>query len=322
MFLGLFLLLYIICGRVVGMAGENWDKYLAMFRERLEREGKSVVTVKGYLDDLSLFVKWYLGTFGKENASVFEVKEVDLLAYKSHLQNIERFQPSTINRRVATLRMFFSFLHKDGILDSFVASNLRPLELQPVRAPEVLSHAHVLRLFGAIDRSSVRGKRDFAIIQLFVQCGLRLGEVTSIRIGDFDLSERKGVLRVQCGKGGRFREVPLNKTARFALAEYLHVKPALPGVDHLFVSQKGTLLSKRAIFDIVKKYLRMIGSGDNTVHSLRHLFATSLYNKHKDIVLVKEALGHKSIQTTLRYARKSKAEVQQALESLDSNIFL
>lgn len=304
------------------MAGENWEKYLAMFRERLEREGKSVVTVKGYLDDLSLFARWYLGTFGKENVSVFEVKDVDLLAYKSHLQNIERFQPSTINRRVAVLRAFFSYLCEEKVLDCFIASNLKPLELQPSRAPEVLSHAQVLRLFGAIDRSTVRGKRDFAIIQLFVQCGLRLSEVAGVRLGDFDLSERKGVLRVQCGKGGRFREVPLNKTARFALAEYLQARPDLLGINHLFVSQKGTLLSKRAIFDIVKKYLRMIGSGDNTVHSLRHLFATSLYNKHKDIVLVKEALGHKSVQTTLRYARKSKAEVQQALESLDSNIFL
>ena len=304
------------------MTKDGWDVYLAMFKEKLETKGKSAITMRGYLDDLSLFARWYLGTFGKENVSVFQIKDVDLLAYKSHLQNIERFQPSTINRRVATLRVFFSYLCEEKVLDCFVASNLRPVELQPSKAPEVLSHAQVLRLFGAIDRSTVRGKRDFAIIQLFVQCGLRLGEVAGVRLGDFDLSERKGVLRVQCGKGGRFREVPLNKTARFAISEYLQVRPNLSGVDYLFVSQKGTLLSKRAIFDIVKKYLRMIGSGDNTVHSLRHLFATSLYNKHKDIVLVKEALGHKSIQTTLRYARKSKAEVQQALESLDSNIFL
>jgi site-specific recombinase XerD len=304
------------------MAGENWEKYLAMFRERLEREGKSGITVKGYLDDLSLFARWYLGTFGKENVSVFEVKDVDLLAYKSHLQKICRFQPSTINRRVATLSAFFSYLCEEKILDRFVASNLRPLELQPTRAPEVLSHAQVLRLFGSIERSSVRGKRDFAIVQLFVQCGLRLGEVASIRIGDFELSERKGILRVCCGKGGRFREVPLNKTARFALSEYLQLKPDLEVTNYLFVSQKGTPLSKRTIFDVVKKYLGMIGVNDASCHSLRHLFATNLYNKHKDIVLVKEALGHKSIQTTLRYARKSKAEVQQALESLDSNIFL
>ncbi len=308
--------------KVVDMTMKDWDVYVAMFREKLEREGKSAITVKDYLDDLSLFARWYLGTFSKENVSIFEVKDVDLLAYKSHLQNIERFQPSTINRRVATLRAFFSYLCEEKVLDCFVASNLRPLELQSARAPEVLSHAQLLRLFGSIDRATVRGKRDFAIVQLFVQCGLRLGEVASIRIGDFEVSERKGVLRVCCGKGGGFREVPLNKTARFALTEYLQARPDLPGTNHLFVSQKGTLLSKRAIFDVVKKYLKIIGISDASCHSLRHLFATSLYNKHKDIVLVKEALGHKSIQTTLRYARKSKAEVQQALESLDSNIFL
>jgi integrase/recombinase XerD len=303
------------------LANENWDVHVAMFKEGLEREGKSAITMQGYLDDLSLFVKWYLGIFGKESVSVFEVKDVDLLAYKSFLQRVCRFQPSTINRRVATLRAFFSYLCEEKVLDCFVASNLRPLELQPSRAPEVLSHAQLLRLFGAVDRSTVRGKRDFAIIQLFVQCGLRLGEVASVRLGDYELSERKGVLRVCCGKGGRFREVPLNKTARFAISEYLQVRPDLPGINHLFVSQKGTPFSKRAIFDVVKKYLGMIGVNDASCHSLRHLFATNLYNKHKDIVLVKEALGHKSIQTTLRYARKSKSEVQQALEDMDINIF-
>jgi len=292
-----------------------------MFKEKLKREGKSTITVRGYLDDLSLFAKWHLGTFGKGNVSVFEIKDVDLLAYKSHLQNVLRFQPSTINRRVATLRTFFSFLHTEKILDSFIASNLKPLELQPARAPEVLTHSQVLRLFGCIKRSTVWGSRDFAIVQLFVQCGLRLSEVAGIKLGDFEVSERKGVLRVHCGKGGRFREIALNKTVRFALSEYLKGRPELLGIGHLFVSQKGTALSRRAVFDVVKKYLKMIGV-NSSCHSLRHLFATNLYNKHKDIVLVKEALGHKSIQTTLRYARKSKAEVQQALESLDSNIFL
>ena len=303
------------------MVNENWDKYLDRFRQKLATEGKSPVTVKDYLDDLSQFVKWYMGTFCKENVSVFEINDVDLLAYKSHLQNIQRCQPSTINRRVAALRTFFSFLLEEKILNSFIGSHLKPLELQLARAPEVLSHSQVLRLFGCIDRSTIRGKRDFAIIQLFVQCGLRLSEVAGIRLGDFDISERKGVLRVHCGKGGKFREVPLNKTARFALSEYLQLRTDLAGTDYLFLSQKGSPISKRAIFDVVKKYLEMIRV-DASCHSLRHLFATNLYNKHKDIVLVKEALGHKSIQTTLRYARKSKAEVQQALESLDSNIFL
>jgi site-specific recombinase XerD len=136
------------------------------------------VNVKGYPGNLSLFAKWYLGTFGKENISVFEIKDVDLLVYKSHLQNVLRFQPFTINRRVATLKTFFSFLFKERIFDAFVACNLRPLELQPTRAPEVLSHSQVLRFFGCINRSTVWGSRDFAIAQLFVQCDLRLSEVS------------------------------------------------------------------------------------------------------------------------------------------------
>ena len=102
--------------------------------------------------------------------------------------------------------------------------------------------------------------------------------------------------------------------------DYRLVRPELKGAKHLFLSQKKKMLAPRSIQDIVKKYLKKIGMGSLSCHSLRHLFATNLYNEHKDIVLVKEALGHKRLGTTLRYSHKTKQEIQDALENTRLNV--
>jgi len=172
-----------------------------------------------------------------------------------------------------------------------------------------------------VDTSNDRGKRDFAILQLFVQCGLRLSEVTNIQLDDIDISERKGRLRIVAGKGGNEREIHLNKTVRYAIKEYLQVRPTLPDTNKLFISQLLRPLSKRSIYHLTKKYLEMAGMPEFSCHSLRHLFATNLYNHHKDILLVKEALGHKTLESTLRYSHKSEEDIAMAMENSDLNIY-
>jgi len=172
-----------------------------------------------------------------------------------------------------------------------------------------------------VDTSNDRGKRDFAILQLFVQCGLRLSEVANIEIGDINIHERSGILRIVGGKGGRQREVNLNNTARLALKAYLEVRPELPDTKKIFVSQLNRPLSRRSIHHLMKNYLEAAGMPDLSCHDLRHLFATNLYNRHKDILLVKEALGHKTLESTLRYSHKTDEEIASAMEDNDLNIY-
>jgi len=169
----------------------------------------------------------------------------------------------------------------------------------------------------------VYGKKDFAVLQIFPQAGLRLSEVADISMENIEIGERKGTSRVQSGKGNKFREVPLNKTTRISIREYLEIRSRHSDENHLFLSQKRSPLRPRSIYDIVKKHLARTGIANPniTVHSLRDTMATNLYNQHKDIRLVQEILGHKHIQATTKYTKKTKEKKEQASEESPLNIY-
>jgi integrase/recombinase XerD len=296
-----------------------WISAAAQFRGWLREQGKSPFTMKNYLHDLRMFGRWHRKLYGYA-PDPSGLQPLDFLAYRNYLQTERRQSISTVNRRVAALKSLADFLHARQFTSQNIGESVAYIASPPQVAPDVLTHAQVLQLFKCIDRTRRLGKRDYAIIQLFVQCGLRLKELADIRLPDVIIKQRAGMLRIASGKGNRPREIPLNKTAREAIEEYLHVRPRLNGVDHLFFSQKKRPLAPRSIQDVVKKYLKKAGVGNFSCHSLRHLFATNLYNEHKDIVLVKEALGHKRLGTTLRYSHKTQKEIQDALENTPLNV--
>ena len=297
------------------------ENLLDLYYEYLAKSGRSDVTIKDYLSNLKLFNNWYQRTYDMERIDFTRVNGIDLLLYRNYLQYDKRLRTATINQHVAAIRSFFGFLHNQSIIKKSVIADLKPLSKPYLRAPDVPKRSQILKLFRMVDISNDRGKRDFAILQLFVQCGLRLSEVANIEIGDINVHERSGILRIVGGKGGRQREVNLNNTARLALKAYLEVRPELPDTKKIFVSQLNRPLSRRNIHHLMKNYLEAAGMPDLSCHDLRHLFATNLYNRHKDILLVKEALGHKTLESTLRYSHKTDEEIASAMEDNDLNIY-
>ena len=215
------------------MMGTETDDLLSLYSEYLARLGRSPVTIRNYLENLKLFSRWFTETYETERIDFTKVTEIDLLSYRNHLRYSKRHKTATINQHVAALRSFFSFLHNSGLISESVVKNLKPLSKPFLRAPEVPKRAQILKLFRMVDTSNDRGKRDFAILQLFVQCGLRLSEVAEIELDDIDISERKGRLRIVASKGGNEREIHLNKTVRYAIREYLQVRPTLPDTNKL-----------------------------------------------------------------------------------------
>ncbi len=301
------------------LTAAKWADVAERFGAWLSRHDKSPFTIKNYLHDLKMFARWHRQCYGRD-PDPRRIQPLDFFSYRAHLQIEKRQSTNTVNRRVASLKTFADFLHSIEMTDVNVGEQVSYVEAPPQAAPEVLTHAQVLQLFKSVDCSKKLGKRDYAIIQLFVQCGLRLKELADIELSDLKITERAGALKIVSGKGRKPREIPLNKTARDAIMGYLAVRPKHHGMKHLFFSQKRKPLAPRSIQDLVKKYLKKAGVGDFSCHSLRHLFATNLYNKHKDIVLVKEALGHKRLGTTLRYSHKTKQEIQDALEDTPLNV--
>jgi integrase/recombinase XerC len=297
------------------------EDLLRMYQEHLTTLGRSTTTIKDYLANLKLFQGWYQENSTRKTVNLTKTKEVDVLAYRQYLQYEKRHKTATINQHVAALRSFFSFLFQKGMMKTLITTNLKPLSKPYLRAPELPTHKQILKLFRMVDTTTDRGKRDFAILQLFVQCGLRVSEVAHIHVADIEMTARKGTLRIVGGKGDHPREIHLNRTVRHAIKVYLRVRPALPDTDTLFISQLQRPLSPRMIAHLTKTYLEAAGMPNLSCHDLRHLFATNLYNSQKDILLVKEALGHKTLTSTLRYSHKTGDELATALEASPLNIY-
>ena len=294
---------------------------LAIYEQHLATLGRSNVTIKNYLEVLKLFGEWYKETYEIEKVSFNKVSAIDLLSYRSYLQYEKRHKTATINQHVAALRNFFTFLYVKGVITEPIITGLKPLSKPYLRSPDVPKRAQILKLFRMVDTTNDRGKRDFAILQLFVQCGLRLSEVANIELSDINVSERRGTLKIAGGKGDQQREISLNRTVRHAIKVYLEVRKNIPDIKKLFISQMNRPLSRRSIHHLTKTYLESAGMPDLSCHDLRHLFATNLYNRHKDILLVKEALGHKTLESTLRYSHKTKEELASAMEDSELNIY-
>ncbi len=147
--------------------------------------------------------------------------------------------------------------------------------------------------------------------------GLRVGELCALRLGDVDLSERKGRVTVRSGKGQKYRVIPLNADVRRALAQYLAVRPRVAD-DHLFVSQRGgTALSTHGVEQLVATYARQAGLEDVTPHTLRHTFGKGLLDAGVDLPTVAALLGHENLNTTAVYTHPSARDLERAVEKLE-----
>jgi site-specific recombinase XerD len=275
-------------------------------------EGVSPYTVRGYVRDLKKFAGWFEKTNG-EAMRLRDVTPVDVRDYKAHLQAVKKYKPSTINRRLAALRAYFSWAINEGMISEDPV-RVRNVE-EPQTAPRSISEREYHRLLRAVQKDG--GKRDIAIVQMLRHSGLRVGELCDLALEDVEISKRKGKVIVRSGKGRRYREVPLNLDARRALQEYLSSERLETDDPHIFIGQRGNGLTESAIQDIVRKYSGLAKLEGVTPHVLRHTFAKSLIDKGVDLVTVKHLMGHKRLDSTARYTKPSKRDLEVAVSRLE-----
>ena len=176
------------------------------------------------------------------------------------------------------------------------------------------------KLLEAVDDENDRNKeRDYAIITLFLNCGMRLSELVGINIKDIDFSEQK--LNV-IGKGNKERTIYLNKACMNAINDYLKIRPhdkvQYDSKDALFLSERRSRISNRTVQYVVKQELKKAGLDTNkySVHKLRHTAATLMYKYgNVDIRALQELLGHESISTTEIYTHVDNEQIRNAVES-------
>ena len=263
---------------------------------RIER-GFSPHTVEGYSRDVAGFLDWLKA----RGAAVEDTSRSEVVAYLEHLRH-SGYSPSSVARKMASVRAFFRFLVLAGDLPLAPTSEVQSPSPRR-RLPAVLSVGEVEDLLAGPEVGKPAGVRDRAILETLYAAGLRVSEATSLSAGDVDPD--RGFLLCR-GKGGRERVVPLGREACRWLKIYLErVRPRLENRrsgDALFLNLRGGGLTRQAVWQMMKKYARSAGlSSDISPHTLRHSFATHLLENGADLRSVQELLGHRDIATTQVY---------------------
>jgi integrase/recombinase XerC len=284
------------------------------FIESLPAEkGYSVHTCRAYTRDLEEFVGYLADKGGAdvmagETAGAFGPHDVTAVAIRGYLGFLhQKNQRSSIARKLSTLRSFFKFLVKKGVIDS------NPVEgiLTPKREknlPGYLPIDAVFRLLDSIEADSVLAARNQAIFETLYSCGIRVSELAGLDVYDVD---RGGATLRVLGKGAKERMVPVGRKALDAIARYREALQSEAGVSSaadgpLFLNRQGQRLTPRSIARILKKLVTACGIlTPVSPHTLRHTFATHMLDAGADLRSVQELLGHKNLSTTQKYTHVS-----------------
>jgi site-specific recombinase XerD len=283
---------------------------LKEFERYLGSQDRADKTVSDYLTDLRLFAEWYTQT-RDEPFKPKSITPTDVRDYRSHLLNIKRQAPATINRRLVTLRVFCRWAMNVELIASDPTSGIKPVK-QVQQAPHWLDRKDQYALRRATEKDG--DPRNLAIILLMLNTGLRVSEVAALKLDDVEMSDRKGQVTVR-GKGTKVRTIPLNADIRKALREYLTKRPIVKH-DGLFINQKGASLGRLGIEYQVATLGRLAGLERVTPHMLRHSFAKNLVDQSVSLDQVAMLLGHRSLTTTARYTQPSQQDLARAVEKL------
>lgn len=220
--------------------------------------------------------------------------------------------PSTVARKVWSLRVFSSFLVSEGLTSFRDTEDLQAPKITR-RLPEVLTQKEVDNLLSQPDTSTDLGMRDKAALELLYAGGLRISELLSLRVSEVNLHD--GYVRCW-GKGLKQRAVPIGRVACKWLERYMHeVRPGLrkAGVELLILNRRGEGLSKMGLWRIVRRYAQQAGLKHVKPHTLRHTCATHLLQGGADLRAVQEFLGHSSITTTQIYTHVDREHLREVL---------
>lgn len=298
--------------------------WLSGFLAALTAADLSPVTVRGYRQDLISFQAWFERVNGPE-ALVLKLTEFDLMTYRQYLISVERRKPATVNRKLHALRRLCRWAQETGLLATNPAVAVKSVRIAARRQPRGLTEAEIHSLLRAAGESRHgHARRNYALVQVLVQAGLRVGEVASLCRADLTIAARSGSVRVRQGKGRKEREVPLNASARRALRAYLQEREVVEPAAPVFVSERGGALSARSIQNVIALVCRRAHLTRTRVspHVLRHTFALT-YLRHNPGKLVELAclLGHDSLDTTAIYTQPSMEALAEDLERSHMNVY-
>lgn len=263
---------------------------------KIERRA-SAHTIRSYEFDLGLYCQYLVEAQG-EGADPTAVTPVRLRRYSAWLTG-KPFAASTVARRLASLRSFFRYLRRKGVLAADPSASLRNPR-QSRKLPRLLRIDEVIRLLDGVPTNAPVGIRDRAMLETLYGGGLRVSELVGLNLDDLDPEQE--LVRVR-GKGRRERLSPVGRMAIYWLQAWISVRQAkLVKERGVFLNQRGTRLTTRSVGRILESHLLRVGLlHAASPHTLRHSFATHLLDRGADLRSVQELLGHRKLTTTQIY---------------------
>ncbi len=259
----------------------------SQFKNFLKEKGHSTSTIVAYGKDIEQLVDFIIGL---NKNFVSEVSKDDLDAFLAKMSK-EGYTPKSISRKINSIRTFYRYLKGANIVtdDPSLLVAHPKYQLAP---PRILTPTE----YRALRDAARNDARMSAIIELLLQTGIRIGELTSLKLQDV----MKDTLKVPPLEKHGERVVPLNKRAQEALKRYLDIRPAVEE-DHLFVTKSGKPFLIRNIRTSIERYFRLAEIKNAKVNDLRHTFVAHHLKHGASIVLLSKILGHKRLSTTERY---------------------
>lgn len=288
-------------------------------------------TIEAYYIDLRLFLRYLKvkkGDVPKDTPfKLIEIKDVpleyiksftklDALQYLNYVAAERGNSAKTRHRKLASLRIFFKCLYRDlNLIDSDPTKDVDYPKM-PEHLPKYLTLNESINLLENMNTDDPFYLRDYCIITLFVNCGMRLSELVGLNMQDIDLDERSMRL---LGKGNKERIIHINDACADAIVTYLPTrKKSEKEPNALFLSNRGTRLCRRRVEQIVENALRdsNLDHRGLSTHKLRHTAATLMYQHGQvDTLMLKEILGHKSISTTEIYTHVSNDKLKESMDA-------
>lgn len=296
-------------------------------------KGKSINTINGYAIDLTLFfrfLKVYKGVIKDTNLEFAEIpindidnnfiraiKLTDIYAFLSYVEKVRENGNYARARKVAALKSFYKFLQgKAKIIDDNPTLELESPKINK-RHPVYLTLDQSLGLLSSLDSKDKNYRRDYCILTLFLNCGMRLSELCSIKINKIKVDTLTII-----GKGNKERTVYLNEACIKTIKTYMQVrdisKVSEDEKNFLFISSRNRVINKRTVELLVKKHIKNAGivDGKYTPHKLRHTAATLMYKYgNVDIRSLQSILGHENISTTQIYTHVDEESLREAVKS-------
>jgi integrase/recombinase XerC len=270
------------------------QELLNQWQHHLQEHDRSAGTVKKYTQAVARFLAWYEQE-EQTQLQLSALTPIAIIGYRNDLQHEQHKSISTINLQVSALRTWCGWLNEQGYLAADPAAHVKLVGGEASSPRKGLKSAQVNALLRQAQLSRDR-ERNYAIVQVLLQTGIRLSECAALTFEDITIGERSGLLRVRAGKGNKARSVPVNASAREAIAAYVALRMGLEktsmkavakgwpkpktseAYEPIFLSQKGGALTTSAMGQMIADLVKAAGAlvpEETSAHTLRHTFARS-----------------------------------------------